>query len=85
MSLLIIFLWGHYFVSNNDWQKFSIIIVLEPIYSIRSVRDFLQDYNRLSDIVENVDVQAFAYNRLRLLDHKFLLHGALNSLESGYV
>eukprot|EP00906_Rhabdomonas_costata_P018325 RCo026762 len=55
------------------------------IFQVISVSDFLTDINVLHDIVENVDVQALAYNRLRLLEHKFALHCALNSLnESGF-
>lgn len=38
---------------------------------------------RILDIVEDVDVKTLAAKRLRLLEHKFILHNALNALEEG--
>eukprot|EP01012_Entosiphon_sulcatum_P012156 TRINITY_DN17591_c0_g1_i1.p1 TRINITY_DN17591_c0_g1~~TRINITY_DN17591_c0_g1_i1.p1 ORF type:complete len:1308 (+),score=190.02 TRINITY_DN17591_c0_g1_i1:456-4379(+) len=52
---------------------------LGDLYPVHDVAEFIADFNRLNDIVENVDVQAMCYARLNLLDHKFALHNALNT------
>eukprot|EP00667_Euglena_gracilis_P000451 EG_transcript_451 len=53
------------------------------MYTVPDVKAFLADYGKILDIVEDVDVKTLAAKRLRLLEHKFILHNALNALEEG--